>query len=82
MALSSFRQRKRNKLRPVVHSQHHRVATVGHNAIQYSDDVLCWQVQIDFNRQRFTIVIIHTDQCIVHKIDRPAQVKSFRHRQR
>ncbi len=62
-----------------------RIATVCRDPVEYTDHSLSWQIQIDFNRQCLTVKIINdiehaktttTDQGIMHKIDRPAQVQT------
>lgn len=91
MFLCPFSQCQRDKFRSIIHAKHGRIATVCRDPVEHPDHSWGWQIQIDFNRQRFTVKVINdierakttaTDQGIMHKIDRPALVQRFRCGQR
>ena len=76
-------QRQLDQLRIVIHPHLQRISAVCHEPVQHSDNPLRRVIQVNFDRQRFPVIIIHhvegpetsaTHQRIVHKIDGPALV--------
>lgn len=87
MFLCPFSQCQRDKFRTIIHAQHDRIPAICRDPVEYTDHLLSWQIQIDFNRQRLTVKVINgierakttaTDQGIMRKVDRPVLVQRFR----
>lgn len=71
----------------MIHPYLQWISAVYHYPVQYPDDTLSRDIQIDFYRQNLTVKIIHhvegsetsaKDECIVHKVNGPALIQCSR----